>query len=208
MSWSELSDSGICSVRSDCVGGSVGASSMTETMWVIPRLVSCASSRAVKRSVRNNRGSTSLAVCPRRKGGRRPLRCCAAAMRDVCQGWGLKESISRRGEVETVGGLRGKVTRPLRRDMWLVRVHYEGFQGVGLNCGNHVASRTSSATCLLLPLVGAHFYYCYINMSTPQSPPNSMQPYRDSSCHRTLVIRVIEPCIQALVIAVIGCVHP
>ncbi|KAI0286101.1 DHHC palmitoyltransferase-domain-containing protein [Russula aff. rugulosa BPL654] len=41
-------------------------------------------------------------------------------------------------------------------------------------------------------------------MSTPQSPPNSMQPYRDSSCHRTLVIRVIEPCIQALVIAVIG----
>jgi hypothetical protein len=23
--------------------------------------------------------------------------------------------------------------------MWLDRVHYEGFQGVGVNCGNHVA---------------------------------------------------------------------
>jgi len=31
-----------------------------------------------------------------------------------------------------------------------------------------------------------------------------MQPYRDSPCHRTLAIRVIERCIQALVIAVIG----
>jgi len=120
MSWSELSDSGICSVRSDCVCGRVGGRSMTETTWVIPRLVSCVSSRAVKRSVRYNRGSTSLAMCPRRKLGRRPLRCCAAAMRDVCQGWGLKESILRGGEVETVGGLRegyeafaeGHVARP------------------------------------------------------------------------------------------------
>jgi hypothetical protein len=34
MSWSELSDSGICSVWSDCVCGRVGASSMTETTWV------------------------------------------------------------------------------------------------------------------------------------------------------------------------------
>jgi len=86
ISWSALSDSGICSVRSDCDCGRVGACSMTETTWVIPRLVSCASSRAVKRSVRYNRGSTSLAISPRRKCGRRPLRCCAAAMRDVCQG--------------------------------------------------------------------------------------------------------------------------
>ena len=119
MSWSALSDSGICSVRSDCVGGRVGAHSRTETMWVIPRLVSCASSRAVKRSVRYNRGSTSLAMYPRRSVGRRPLRCCAAAMRDVCQGWGLKESMLR-GEGETMGGLRegyeacaeGHVARP------------------------------------------------------------------------------------------------
>lgn len=86
ISWSMLSDSGICSVRSDCVWGRVGAHSMTETTWVIPRLESCVSSRAVKRSVRYNRGTTSLAMCPRRKDGRRPLRCCAAAMRDVCQG--------------------------------------------------------------------------------------------------------------------------
>jgi hypothetical protein len=121
MSWSALSDSGICSVRSDCVCGRVGAHSRTETTWVIPRLVSCASSRAVKRSVRYNRGSTSLAVFPRRNVGRRPLRCCAAAMRDVCQGWGLKESILRRGEeVARIGGLRegyeasaeGHVARP------------------------------------------------------------------------------------------------
>lgn len=43
-------------------------------------------------------------------------------------------------------------------------------------------------------------------MSTQQSPPNPTQPYRDGSCHRTrvLAIRVIESCIQALVIAVIG----
>jgi hypothetical protein len=113
MSWSALSDSGICSVRSDCVCGSVGARSMTETTWVIPRLVSCDSSRAVKRSVRYNRGSTSLAMRPlpvplRRNGARRPLRCCATfaaalAMRDLCQDWGLEESILRRGEVETMG---------------------------------------------------------------------------------------------------------
>jgi hypothetical protein len=87
--------------------------------------------------------------------------------------------------------------------MWLVRVHYEGFQGVGVNWGNHV----ELGSACLIPRPGVHFYYCSINMSTPQSPPNSMQPYRDSPCHRTLAIRVIERCIQALVIAVIGCVH-
>lgn len=108
MSSSALSDRGICSVRSDCVCGKVGGHSMTEMTWVIPRLVSCVSSRAVKRSVRYNRGSTSLAMCPRRnKVGRRPLRCCAAAMRDVCQGWGLKVSILRRGGVETGGWREG-----------------------------------------------------------------------------------------------------
>ena len=63
MSWSALSDSGMCSVRSDSVCGRVGARSMTDTTCVIPSLVSCSSSRAMKRSVRYNRGSTSLATC-------------------------------------------------------------------------------------------------------------------------------------------------
>ena len=142
MSWSELSDSGICSVRSDCVCGRIGARSMTETTWVIPRLVSCASSRAVKRSVRYSRGSTSLAMCPRRRGGRRPLRCCAAARRDVCHGWGLKESISRRGEVG---------------DNWRIEGRLRSVCGGA--CGStecimkvsSVLGRTSSTCLILLP---------------------------------------------------------
>jgi hypothetical protein len=63
---------------------------------VIPSEVSCASSRAVKRSVRYNRGSTSLAVPLRSKREdepRRPLRCCAAEMRDACQVGTLNESM-------------------------------------------------------------------------------------------------------------------
>jgi hypothetical protein len=87
MSSSGSSDSGICSIRSDRVCERVGALSMTETTWVIPRLVSCASSCAVKMSVRNNRGTTSLAACPRSKGGRSPLCCCVAMaeLREDCQ---------------------------------------------------------------------------------------------------------------------------
>jgi hypothetical protein len=71
---------------------------------VIPREVSRASSRAVKRSVRYTRGSTSLAVLLRSKSEdepRRPLRCCAAEMRDACQVGTLNESMS---EMMVVGG--------------------------------------------------------------------------------------------------------
>jgi hypothetical protein len=104
-SWSELSDSGMCSVRRGSVSGNFGACSMTETTWVIPSSESCVSSRAVKRSVRNKRGSTSLAVRP--CNGRRPLRCCAAARRDVCHGWVLNESMLGGGrEGSDDGGLR------------------------------------------------------------------------------------------------------
>lgn len=105
MSWSKLSDSGMCSVRRDLVCGNFGACSMTETTWVIPSSESCDSSRAVKRSVRNRRGSTSLAVRP--CDGRRPLRCCAAARRDVCHGGVLNESMVEGGrEGGNDGGLR------------------------------------------------------------------------------------------------------
>jgi len=102
ISWSELSDSGIWSVWSECVCGRFGGCSMTETMWVIPRLVSCASSRAVKRSVRYKRGSTSLAMGPRLRDGRCPLRCCAMARMDVCQVESLDESMIQRGERGTM----------------------------------------------------------------------------------------------------------
>jgi hypothetical protein len=103
MSWSKLSDSGTCSVRRGRVCGNFGASSMTETTWVIPSSESCDSSRAVKRSVRNKRGSTSLAVRP--CDGRRPLRCCAAARRDVCHGGVLNESMVGGGRGGDDGGL-------------------------------------------------------------------------------------------------------
>ena len=94
MSWSELSDSGIWSVRRDRVCGNFGAFSMTETTWVIPSSVSCVSSRAVKASVRYRRGTTSLAVRLRPKDARRPLRCCAAARREVCHDGVSKENMS------------------------------------------------------------------------------------------------------------------
>lgn len=84
MSWSELSDSGMCSVRRECASGNFGGRSKTETTWVIPSSESSDSSRAVKRSVRYKRGSTSLAVIPRPTDVRRPLRCCAMARMDVC----------------------------------------------------------------------------------------------------------------------------
>jgi hypothetical protein len=76
---------------------------MTETTWVIPRLVSCSSSHAVWKSVRYKRGSTSLAA-RLRKLAPRPLRCCAAARREACQGGVLKESMSGGEGLETMGG--------------------------------------------------------------------------------------------------------
>ena len=103
MSWSELSDSGICSVRRDRVCGNFGAFSMTETTWVIPSSVSCVSSRAVKASVRYRRGTTSLAVRLRPKDARRPLRCCAAARRDVCHDGVSKENMLVREATEVEG---------------------------------------------------------------------------------------------------------
>ena len=102
MSWSALSDSGICSVRSDRVSGKVGSNSMTEMTWVIPRLVSCASSHAVTRFVRYNRGSTSLAICAWCKGSPCSLYRSMEAIRAVC--WRLGVTILGRGE-ETIGGV-------------------------------------------------------------------------------------------------------
>jgi len=52
MSSYALSERGICNVRSKCVSGNTGASSRTEITWVIPRVESWVSLRAVKRSVR------------------------------------------------------------------------------------------------------------------------------------------------------------
>jgi len=52
----------MCSVRSGYVDEKVGAASMAETTWVIPRLASWVVSLAVARQVRYRRGATLLAA--------------------------------------------------------------------------------------------------------------------------------------------------
>lgn len=51
----------MCSVRNGYEGGNLGASSMAETTWVIPRSVNWATSLAVARQVRYRRGAILLA---------------------------------------------------------------------------------------------------------------------------------------------------